>query len=124
MMSLPTIEAAWVNYLDSYPAAQTVSTKLSYPVAAGDIRVTLLNGSRASRTLYGGTILLELWADPTTSDADAVALHAYAMEADSNPATLTRFTAVDADVPVENDDPDAPSLDRYQFMVSFNVRTS
>ena len=114
-MSLPLIEAAWTHWLGG-------STETDYPPAPGAVRVTLLSSTPLARSLYDASVLVELWADRATSDADAVALHARALAIDSAPDSLAYITGVTADGPVPNPDPDS-DLDRYQFMVSFRVRS-
>lgn len=114
-MTLPPVEATWCAYLGA-------STKVIHPVAAGTKRVTLIHSNRTSRVSYTVTILIELWADPATSDADSIALHDLVAQADSKHDLLSSVTAVDADIPKQFDDPDS-ELDRYQFMVTYVTRT-
>ena len=115
-MTLPLIEAAWAHWLEG-------TTEVAYPTAPGDVRISLLSVTQIVRTIYDASILVELWADRATSDADAVALHARSRAIDSAPDALAHFTRVTADGPVLHPDPDSRDLDRYQFMVSFRVRT-
>lgn len=114
-MKIPQVEATWCAYLGA-------STQVNYPVSAGTKRVTLLSSVRLSRVSYQVTILVELWANPTTSDTDSINLHDLVVKADSNKTLLSSVTAVDADIPRQLDDPDS-DLDRYQFMVTYVTRT-
>lgn len=112
---LPALETLWCQYLDA-------STKIVYPARPGDIRVTLLTSATVSRTLYRASCLIELWANPDTSEAEAIALHAKALMADSQYRLGANLLRVEADIPRPSPDPDS-DLDRYQFIVSYHVRT-
>lgn len=112
---LPPVEEAWCSYLEA-------STFVSYPPKDGDIRVTVIDSIRSNRVTWRYTILLELWANPHDSENDAIALHKKAQEIDSLSGLPAYITAVEADGPKANPDPDS-ELDRYQFLVSHNVRT-
>lgn len=112
---LPPIESVWCRYLSA-------STEVVYPPAPGTVRFTHLSGHKTGPTLYKASALIELWANPMTSEDDAIALHALVCAADSLRNLGASITAVDADMPRAFPDPDSP-LDRYQFLISYSVRT-
>lgn len=109
------LESLWSQYLNG-------STQVTYPVAPGDIRITLLTSSKEAPTLYRVSLLIELWADRATSETKAIELHRLIELADSQYRLGGSLYGVSVDYPLAHPDPDT-DLDRYQMTVSHYVRT-